>query len=1175
MPNDVPLSQLINIRSRFLRSVSLPRDCDLPDALDGYILTPSGRDILGRLAAAIRGESPARAWSLTGPYGTGKSAFALFAAQVLGGKGVAAAKARSILESRAPLLWKKFFQRGSCLSAGGSLWPVVVTGSREALEPALASALLGRLRQCCKNRLPRALVTTLEEIARGNKRGSSTLVELFSEAFRFVASSGAKVRGFLLIIDELGKFLEYAASHPDEGDVFVLQGLAEAAARSEKPFLLVTILHQSVERYTAHISPSRRQEWSKVQGRFEDIAFEEPTEQMVRLLAEAIQHRGPKRACEALEKLGAKLAAEAWLLGGRPGSLGKPELISLLSACMPLHPSVSLLLGPLFRRLAQNERSVFAFLSSGEPFGLQEFLSGGSADGSGTVYTLDLLYDYVTTALGSALYSQQRGKQWAEVESTLERLHSASPLEIRVAKAIGLLQSVGYGGGLPASRDHLRFALRASAIHDRAIDAAISALEERSVIVYRRHADSYALWEGSDVNIDGRMEDARRTIDPGRQLTGYLAELAPPRPMVARRHSYGTGTLRYFEVLFAGYSDLPTVFNRPLGGADGRIVYCLPMNAEEQRLMEGALTASPLKETPLVIAVLPGQIHDLKEVCQELACLRWVLENTPELAGDATARRELRARLSATESALDMQLRQSYSPDKRSRCRWFHKGQKVGLASPRHLNEFLSHLCDEVYWATPRWPNELINRRNLSSSAAAARRNLIEAMIERHDHDRLGIEGDPPERSMYESLLASSGIHRREHGTWSFCPPRRRVDRALTAIWKAVEDFLQQADERPRPIAGLFATLGSAPFGLKDGVLPVLLAATLLYYDTEVALYEQGTFVPVLTTAVFERILRSPDLFEAQHCRISGPRAIVFSKYATMILGSEVKRKEDKPQLLRVVRPLFKFVRQLPEYVVNTQQLSPTAKAVLTVLREARHPDQMLFTDLPSACGWRPFGARGSLDAQAVEAYFGTLRAALGELQQAYPRLQADVGNLLMRAFGLAGPLAQWRQELTHRARLVFDLAVDPKLKSFVVRVTDTASDDAIWLESIAALLAGQPSRGWTDQERARFEVNLALMARTLQHFEALAFEMERQGAPLLDGDDQALRVAVTLPKEQEVERVVRIPSRLAGKVEKVQAEVRQTLATSDFLGDREVAVQFHLPPAIDAGPGVGSLRCR
>jgi hypothetical protein len=1135
--HETPLTGLVTVRSRFVRSVALTRDWNREDAVEGYLLTPVGLEILERLATALQGKSAARAWTLTGPYGSGKSAFALFAAQTLCG-GPSAGPARSVVKEHIPELWKGLFH-GTAPLAKSSLCPVLLSGSREPLETALATGLLRALKER-GIRPPRGLAGFSEEVAERRAR----LAGIFEESLRLVAKNGD--RGLLLVVDELGKYLEYAASRPDGGDVFALQTLSEVAARSETPFLILTVLHQSVEQYAAHVSVARRQEWAKIQGRFEEVAFEEPTEQILRLLARALEPLGTCDAGVALGRHGKGLAADAWRLGFRTGTLERREIVELLASCVPLHPTTALLLGPLFKRLAQNERSLFAFLTSGEPFGFQEFLTRGAWAKSGPTYRLDALYDYVTTALGGSLYSQHRGKHWAEVQSALERLRDSPLLQVRVAKAIGLVQAVGYLAGLPASKDFLRFALRGEA-RDREIDDAIAALERRSVIVYRRHADSYALWEGSDVNVEARIEAARRAVDPGRQLTSYLADLTPPAPLVARKHSHRTGTLRYFEASYANAVGLPALLAKDFGTADGRVVYCLPVTPEDRQTIEATLTVAP---APGVIAALPGEVGELKEACVALACLHWVGQNTPELAGDATARRELRARLAAAEQALSAQIRRLFLPSADGRCRWFYEGKEQSLTSPRHLNAFLSNVCDRVYVSTPTWTNELINRRSLSSSAAAARRNLIQAMIEHQEEETLGIQGTPPERSMYDSILAASGMHRKDGEVWGFRPPRRTSN--AWQAWKAVEGFFKCAEERQRPVADLFSLLRSPPYGLKDGVLPVLLAAALLHHDSEVALYERGTFIPVLTTAVFEIILRSPELFEVQYCRIVGPRAAVFKKYAAM-LSSTTGTSEDEPTLLTVVRPLLKFVQKLPDYVAKTEKVSPTAKAVFGILKESRQPDHLLFTDLPAACSAQPFGTRGPTNPGKVEEFFGTLRSALSELQQAYPRLQTEVGQLVISAFGLTGPLAQARAELTHRAKVVSELAVEQKLQTFLLRVVELSADDAMWLESLAALLGGKPTRVWSDEDRARFEASVALTARTFRHFEALAFEMEQAGAPILDGDDQALRVAVTLPRQAEVERVVRIPAKFTGRAAEAQASVRRALEAAGVLDNREL----------------------
>jgi hypothetical protein len=674
--------------------------------------------------------------------------------------------------------------------------------------------------------------------------------------------------------------------------------------------------------------------------------------------------------------------------------------------------------------------------------------------------------------------------------------------------------------------------------------------------VFRRHTGSYALWEGSDTDIGARLDEARRGIDPNRGLASFLSRQAPLRPLVARRHSYRTGTLRYFEACYATREELAEALHRDFGEADGRVVYCLPLTAEDRQAME-TLLSSPLENvSPAVVAALPYDVSELKEWCHEVSSLQWVLQNTPELATDRVARREVRSRLGYAENGLRAYLQAAFRPGAghEDRCRWLHEGREVELASPRQLNDYLSSVCDKVYEHTPEWRNELLNRRNLSSSAAAARRNLIEAMIEHGSEEAFGIQGTPPERSMYASVLRASGLHRKQSGTWGFHPPTPKAGSAVTAVWGAIQGFLRDTEANRQPIKRLFAILRLPPFGLKDGILPVLLAAALLHGDTEVALYEEGTFVPRLSPPIFERILRAPQKFEVQRCRITGARSAVLRRYADLLGQGKQAASNGAPALLDVVRPLARFVRQLPDYVVKTRQLSAPAQAVLRAVREARQADRLLFTDLPAACGLAPFTAEGRQDREKFDAFFEALRAALAELQEMYPRLLAEIELVFFKAFHLKESLAHARAEIAHRGQMVLNLAVDPKLKSFLLRVTDATLDDRTWLESLVSLFGGKPPSAWDDLDRARFEANLVAMARTFRHFEVLVFEMEESGTGFLDGDQQMLRVSITTPGAGELEQVVRIPPGMEDQITRALAGVQRVFEETGIFGDHQLS---------------------
>ena len=320
----------------------------------------------------------------------------------------------------------------------------------------------------------------------------------------------------------------------------------------------------------------------------------------------------------------------------------------------------------------------------------------------------------------------------------------------------------------------------------------------------------------------------------------------------------------------------------------------------------------------------------------------------------------------------------------------------------------------------------------------------------------------------------------------------------------------------------MFAVLRQPPFGLKDGILPVLAAAMLLHFDTEVALYEDGSFVPRLTDSVFERMFKTPERFEVQRFRIAGPRYEVFRKYAALL-----KRASDSeaPDLLSLVKPLVRLVRELPEYVAKTREVSPIAQSVLKSIRNARQPDRLLFVDIPSACGFTPFEAEGKLADEEVNRFFDVFRAALAELQRTYPQLLETLKKLVVEALDQKVGIPDSLRAINHDARLVLNLSLDTKLKSFLLRAVDNESDGSAWLESIATLLTNRPPTAWDDRDLARFEIELAAVSRSFRHFKVLAFEMERSGVSLLDGNTEMLRVSVTTPTTGEYERVVQVPA--------------------------------------------------
>jgi hypothetical protein len=127
------------------------------------------------------------------------------------------------------------------------------------------------------------LITTIEKrigLTLSRKKTTDVISEL-------VAISESNKQGLLLIIDELGKFLENSALEGGE-DIYFFQQLAEAASRSNGNFVVVGILHQPFEAYASSLGRQTKDDWAKIQGRYIDIPLVAATDEVIELIGRSI-----------------------------------------------------------------------------------------------------------------------------------------------------------------------------------------------------------------------------------------------------------------------------------------------------------------------------------------------------------------------------------------------------------------------------------------------------------------------------------------------------------------------------------------------------------------------------------------------------------------------------------------------------------------------------------------------------------------------------------------------------------------------------------------------------------------------------------------------------------------------------------------------------------------------
>ena len=181
---------------------------------------------------------------------------------------------------------------------------------------------------------------------------------------------------------------------------------------------------------------------------------------------------------------------------------------------------------------------------------------------------------------------------------------------------------------------------------------------------------------------------------------------------------------------------------------------------------------------------------------------------------------------------------------------------------------------------------------------------------------------------------------------WSFNPPKVNDKNRLVYTWNAIEKFLEKCEATRQPIEDLYNHLMQPPLGVRSGPLPILLCAVILHYRTEIALYENGSFVADLSMPVFERLLKAPQQFEIKRFRLAGIRTEMFS---TFLKTLNQPIENENLDLLTIVAPLMRFIAQLPNYTQKTQEISKEAKNLRDVVNKASEPDELLFRQLPES----------------------------------------------------------------------------------------------------------------------------------------------------------------------------------------------------------------------------------
>ena len=205
------------------------------------------------------------------------------------------------------------------------------------------------------------------------------VVELYESVAKSLESKG--YTGIYVVYDEFSKFLETNIADASISDTKMLQDFAEKCCRSGNLQLhLMLISHKEIANYIDKLPKEKTDGWRGVSERFKHIHMNNNFSQTYEIISSVIQHKEPQWTtfCNDheldFEGLFSRYCKHQMFTDAQG------EISIAIKGCFPLHPVSTFILPRLSERVAQNERTLFTFLSAEGTSTLSSFLEGYKND---------------------------------------------------------------------------------------------------------------------------------------------------------------------------------------------------------------------------------------------------------------------------------------------------------------------------------------------------------------------------------------------------------------------------------------------------------------------------------------------------------------------------------------------------------------------------------------------------------------------------------------------------------------------------------------------------------------------------------------------------------------------------------------------------------------------------
>lgn len=714
-------------------------------------------------------------------------------------------------------------------------------------------------------------------------------------------------QGIYVVFDEFSKYLEGHTQTGAGADMKVLQDMCELAnAAQTDPFFITFVAHKSLREYNSRLSREVRNQLHGIEGRLQECLFVASARNHFNLIGSVLKKTAEFKDFfpELLRgEATADLLARTYELPFFHAQFQWEEFLRVaVENSYPMTPFSALLLWNMSEKVAQNERTLFTYLTADEQGSVCRLLKGEGGKDQSFLGT-DHIYDYFAPALREMTEETEIHNEWLKTEYALRQTQDA--MQAGILKTIAVLHMAVDWQETPVNDTNIWLALGGTLCE---VKEGITALLECNLLVWRSKTGCYTFKNNIGVNLEEELQTAMQKIPDHLNLDRQLEEISDLEYVLPKSYNHAFTITRYFQYIFMRpevlYQTLKPSYLFEEKFADGKIIALVGMEPiETSRVLE----QSRRWQDARILILIPHDIFGQEGQLRKYLAVQELLRKPHFIEDNRVLEQELHLYAEDLLYEINAELEREYLPQNHN-CTVVWNGRSWRFQSEKEFNTFLSDICGSFYNFSPRVNHELLNISNVTGQYLKARSHIVDEILQGGSMEHYE-RGTGPEAMVYRTALVRTGLRGN----------RYPLDEGTGHILQEIHSFINQSASTKQCFAILYERLQGKEYGVRKGLLPLFLAIELTSVAGIPILYLQSKEV-LCDAGILNNINDKPEQYYLYLEQVDGEKEAYLS-WLEDYFSIEKRGAGRQERFQAITEAMQRRYRAFPKVVSNWKQL--------------------------------------------------------------------------------------------------------------------------------------------------------------------------------------------------------------------------------------------------------------